>query len=414
MGIEGEGISFLPLYWIHHDRWRYYTVSGGTQHVSNHYGHVHFWMMGLDWTNDSQDAFSGSQTYKFEIKDIWGPRSDDANQQHQYTVVGTPKWYFHVQELWRRVYVQPWDLKVDTQKVAERRGIKYDACADDKFSGPFREGRDGRTSYAPAFLKDARTLPIDYYTSQDRLQSQRTNWVKTQADLVYGSPLDGSYPPYDPTGYQPDTYNLQHGNMLNAGGEQPHPAAKPTFSDRLYIWPLIEYQKVTQMNWTRFPGWEALHDIDDNQFGDGWSVDVEIPFKDPATGIYRSPFCSPGTRIVRPFGQYFNGLVDGDSVPRHPVVTYNTEDNPPPDGEAGTYYDDPGKLPPSLSGQPITWHNPFEDQADGRWVQQCLGGMVMARAEVTIQHKFGGRHTVLVDQTQYLPSTKFAGTDQGT
>ncbi len=422
MAITGDGLTFLPLYWTFHDQWRYYThvetaLSGGGVSVDHreypHFGHAHLFMMGFDWGGDSQQAFSGSQSYNFEVVDIWGPRSGDPNQQLQYTVVGTPKWYFHVREVWRRIYIQPWDLKVSTTNPSLMRGVKFDACAADKLKGPYREGRDGKTAYAPAFLQDARTLPIDYFETDSLSQEERTNWLKTQADAVMTQEWPSTYPPYDPSTYSPLAFDLQHGSLLYAGGNMGldiHPAARAAFGDRMYIWPLIEYQTVTQLNWQRFPGWQAANDTSDTNFGDGWSVNVEVPFTDPATGVYRSPFGAAGTRSVSPVGVYHNDLVADANKPRYRTVEYNDAENP---SETPYYYDTPEKMPPELSGQPITWHNPFGDDADGRWVQQCLGGIVQARAEIVLEHKFGGRSTVVVSATQYVPTTPFAGTDQG-
>src|SRR5690242_8507489 len=103
--IQGTGLQFQPLYWVHHDCWRYQTFSGDPN-PHYHYGHVHFFMLGYKWDPENADAFTGSQTFRFEIKDIWGPRSSDPNQSLSYRVIGSPKWYWRIEEIWRRVYIQ--------------------------------------------------------------------------------------------------------------------------------------------------------------------------------------------------------------------------------------------------------------------------------------------------------------------
>lgn len=406
MSIQGPGLTFFPLYWTFHDNWRYYFVptGGGPPSVFDHYGHTHLFLMGFDPTKGSQDAWSGKQTYRFRLDDIWGPRSVDPNQQQQYRIVGTPKWYIHIQEIWRRMYIHQWDSGQGGE--LERRGVKWDACEADKTSGPFREGR----GFSPAFIENARTLPLDYFATSPPSQAigSRSNWLASQAQKIFSVTAPGTSPPYDPSTYNTETYDLQHGNYLRALEDGGHVAGVPTFSDNLYIWPIMEYQRVVQSDWARPPGFEA-RDINDESFGDGFELAVEVPFQDPATSLYRSPFCAPGTRVVQPVGQYFNNLVSDDHKPRHATVNYN---DPEVSSDDPYYYDNPGKLPPSLSGQPVTWHNPYGANADGYWVQQCLGGIVQAKAKVTIEHKLGGRKEIWVHTNQLVPTTPFAGTDQ--
>lgn len=410
MAVAGEGLSFHPIYWVYHDQWRWFVPNGegAPPTIYNHYGHTHLFMLGFSPSNTSGDAFSGSMRYQFSLQDIWGPNSGDPNQQFQYRVVGTPKWYFRVQETWRRAYIQPWDLSQPGATTGQQ-GLRFDACDDAKRQGPFREG----FGYAPLYLQWGRTLPIDYFQSSDRLQSERDNDLYDLAesmlrqraeDLAKQEGETRSADEIFATLFNPATYNLQHDELI----PDTHPAAVPTFSDALYIWPLLEYQTVTQIDWQRLPGYEAAHDISDEQFGDGWDITVEVPFKDPTTKRYNSPF-SPTPGDVRPPGEYFgvdttgNPLVADARKLRYAGVSY-TEDHP---------YTPPFDQPPELSGQLLQWHNPYGALADGRWVQQCLGGIIEARAEVTIEHKLGGRQTVTVNSTQYLPGTAFAGTDQG-
>lgn len=431
MAIAGEGITFFPLYWMFHDQWKYYVPTGyGGIQIFNHWGHLHFWMMGFDVTkaraaSAAGDAFSGQQRFTFELNDVWGPKSPDPNQSQLYTVIGKPKWYFHVTELWRRVYVQPWDEKVEAAGVTAKRGIKYDASAmgeqgedaaggmnERKTMGPFREGRanHGLKNWVPYWMKGARSLPLEYFKTGNRSQAHRDNYVADRALLG--------------DRYDDEMFNLQHGNFIlakRAGG--PHAGVSP-FSDALYIWPVIEYQKVVQLDWEPLPGSSpdvSNLDAADDSYGDGWGQQVTVPFTDPVTKKYRSPFAvQPG--VVLPFGKYnelqFAGgrkLVPADARLRH--ATPEPYDVPPrPDNvpEEDWHEFDPILDPdPALAGQPLTeWHNPWGEAAGGMIVQQCLGGIVQAKAKIIIEHKLGGRHEVWTETTQYIPSTPFEGSDQ--
>ena len=75
MAINGSGLTFFPLWWIYHDDWKYYTRIEDAQHngVTQeflHYGHVHLWLMGYDWSAPGQDAFTGKQTNTFTLQDL--------------------------------------------------------------------------------------------------------------------------------------------------------------------------------------------------------------------------------------------------------------------------------------------------------------------------------------------------------
>jgi hypothetical protein len=158
-----------------------------------------------------------------------------------------------------------------------------------------------------------------------------------------------------------------------------------------------------QLNWERLPGWEA-RDKSDTEFGDGWSLSVTVPFVDLLTGKYNSPF-GPEPGVCKPAGDYFGvnqkgePLVADDKRFHHNPVSYS---------QASPYT--PPEQPPETSGQHVQFHNPHT--TDGRWVQQCLGGIVQGRALVTVEHRLGGRQDIWVSDSQYLPSTAFSGTDQ--
>jgi hypothetical protein len=396
MAITGQGLRFAPLFWIFHDQWKYFDPGPNGNAIHNHRGHLHFFMPSFSPTAPTQDAFSGQQNYKFDIKDIWGPRSGDPNQSFQYTVVGKPKWFFHITELWRRVFIQPWDAGPGDKPAWSRTGVKYDASPADKTMGPFREGVSGLTTYAPVYIEGARSLPVDYFTSSALSQAARGNAVAQRAKAILGSR------------YVDEKYNLQHSNLV----ANDSPPGAPAFSDNLYIFPVLEYQKVIQLNWEPMPGSPpdvASLDDADETYGDGWSFEVPIPFINPLTGIYRSPFALQ-TGVVLPFGEYNDLTLPGDRklIPdehklRYRSTPYSLQHAPDPALD----------LPPEKLGQLIEqWHNPWGDAAGGKIVQQCLGGVINARAKVIAQHKLGGRVSFDVTASQFLPTTDFAGTDQ--
>lgn len=398
MAITAQGLVFQPLYWIHNDCWKY-IVPVGIQFITHeHWGHCHFFMLGYDWQRGNGDAFSGKQTFNFSIKDIWGPRSGDPNQQNQYVVVGLPKWYLTVTELWRRVYIQPWDedLPIAGDGIVGRRGIKWDASQSAQTFGPFREGQ----GFAPLFIDSPRTLPIEYFTSDAQSRTQRDNYIKGKYlanDGLTAIPFgDGTLFDPPPNGDTP---------LINT------PGGHATWADGLYIYPTMEYQKVVQLNDERMPGFAAKNDIDQNNFGDGWSISVTVPFTDPVTGIYRSPF-GPSPGVCMPPGQYFNDVVDPKNYLMNRASDNTLPDPMVPSSLGGyDYQNRPFGLKDSQSLQPLQFQDPY-NVGDGKWVQQCLGGIVTARAVVTIQSKLGGRQDVDVTTTQYLPQDQFAGTDQ--
>lgn len=446
MSIQGEGLTFKPLYWVYHDQWENYVrPQQGPDSVSQHYGHVHLFMPGFPADGSLADAFSGRMSFRFTLKDIWGPRSDDPNQTSKYEVIGTPRWTFTVSEVWRRMYIQPWDATGDGVAVPLRRGIRWDASAPDSdhgpLHGPFREGRDAATGrvFTPLYLEHARTLPIEYFDNDDLSQAERGNVVAVRAEqytqqlaeLMATFPDETRLAPeiFDEL-WEPRKYALdEHPGMnyyLPAGGYQvtPHPAAVPGFSDALYIWPLIEYQTVEPIKDRGLPG-NSANDVSNpydvtEDFGDGWSIEVTLPLDDPETDEYRSPF-GPHAGVCRPIGEYFNQDYDGNPlVPDEKKARYAEhpsydprphEEGYDPEHPGDNFYDPPFDPDPALSGQLLTFHDPYE-AGDGFWVQQCLGGKVEAQAKICVEHKLGGRRFITTTSTQYLPATPFAGASQ--
>jgi hypothetical protein len=76
--------------------------------------------------NTSTWAYKGEQIYNFEIKDEWGPNSDEPNQNHSVKLLGKPLWNFYVEEYWRRMYIQPWDDVDLTCDLPLNQSVIYD------------------------------------------------------------------------------------------------------------------------------------------------------------------------------------------------------------------------------------------------------------------------------------------------
>lgn len=449
MSVRGEGVRFHPLCWMYNDQWEWYErPERGPDAVNHHYGHCHVFMPRFPFDSVSSDAFSGKMKYTFTQKDIWGGRSEDPNQAGQFDVIGTPKWYFTIEEVWRRVYIQPWDVTGDSVDIAARRGVRWDASAPfnacGPTHGPYREGKDSSNgmSFFPLWLAHGRTCPIDYFTNSSMSQVDRTNVVhdlaQTQlmelANFYAGFPNETrtSQEIYDEDLYVEQQWTFDEHEGFNyyipGGGFQTieHPAAKPGWSDSLYIWPLLEYQTVVPLREMSLPSASTLdfenpYDVTED-FGDGWQVQVDLPLEDPETGEYRSPF-GPSAGQVFPIGNYFNNdfegnpLVEEEKKARYGEIGEYCRRPHEPDFRPtdictnGNFYDPPFDPSEELSGQLLEWHNPYGEQADGRWVQQFLGARVVATNKVCLEHKFGGRSFRTTTTTQYIPTTAFSGTE---
>ena len=411
--MNNRGLKFYPLYWMFHDNWIFrtsYQDNYGYWTVDhNHRGHMHFFMTGFKY--DTQQAYTGAQTYSFNLDDIWSERSGDVNQQYNMKIVGTPKWYFHVKEYWRRVYVQWWDHVtnsiIPSDKILGRKGIKYDASSYTHTRGPYRETKDNFV-YG---MNCTRTLPIEYWKNEKK--TVRDHFVRNDAGEGFHvwdyEEVDESasrmLPPQDAVlvGTQGSADN--DASRFNKERNYGYP-------DFEYMFPTLESQSFTQLDWERPPGWED-RDIDDQHFGDGFSIDIQIPMRDK-NGVVLSPF-SDDEGNVSPPGEYFH-----DFMEKHPdkILKYPTENpphstNPNPDDNI-VYTPDMYNIPDELKGQPVQWHVPEHLQGleDGMWVEQCLGGIVLAKAQVTLEDNFGGRHEVWVTDQQFVVAEDFEGSDQ--
>jgi hypothetical protein len=369
---------------------------------------------------DGQQAYSGEQLYKFSLDDEWSPRLErdrEPNQQLNVKIIGSPKWYFWVREFWRRVYIQPWEDpgNVDDGEFVGKKGIRYDASRDMHTWGPFREGK-GNFFY---WTNTARTLPIEYYHDENR--TIRDHFIRsddTESEWNRKWSYDASvFENVSDTGVDPSGYNstrwiiprsIYAGRPSNnyGGGDGPsadNRAREYGYADSNYIHPTIEYQYVQQMNWERPEGWEERPD------GDGFEREVSIPFK--LGGKIQSPFSDDQLNVSAP-GTYHHGF-----ELKHPenILKYAENSlirNGQSGGDPDNIYVDPNEWDLPASGVPISFHVPAGMSEDGKWVEQCLGAIVKARALVTLEDNFGRQYSVWVNSSQYMVQDNFEGSDQ--
>lgn len=183
-------LTFYPLHWVYHDCWQWTETIAGhpNDHITYFYhaGHIHYFFNSADYNASvgaSGRAYGGTQRYYFQLKDIWGPNSGDTNQAGTDKLIGKPMWYFHIEEYWRRVYVQSWVAYDGNQRYPlhkGRSGIKYDASKPEHSLGPFREG--GGLFFFNSKIN--RTLPVEHWLNEDK--THRELFVKTDGENTSG------------------------------------------------------------------------------------------------------------------------------------------------------------------------------------------------------------------------------------
>lgn len=545
--MNGTGIRFLPLYWIYHDNWINRTWSYNyrydrweVKNTHRHMGHLHFFIPGYDVKDTSLtgQAYSGKQVYSFSLKSIWGPDSGNVNQTNDIEYIGTPKWYFEINEYWRRVYIQPWDDKFTNDKktgIVGRLGIKYDASHPNHTYGPFREGKN----FFFYWNKSARTLPIEYYLDEEKRTRNNYLYSSSAWKLPFGVNYDISnstsvykymknYVPIktpffipngeDNNGYvdRPLCYRMNHltsdsyiteemfnrwknvafeigathcgvdergdnkikycdigyynkldysNSLSDSTYKIPFGGFNVSCADHRYIYPIIEYQKVTHLNSERLPGWSQR---DRDLGGDGFEIKVELPYS--IDDKVQSPF-SGDNKVVSPMGTYHHDFEEkfSNRIPRFPYCdkvdignyqwaivmehddgygntteTYvrtiissgRPKDSDLEPGEKvasqqpfpnGYIQDSKGRpvyakrysleteeyrIPDSWKDDVMRFNIPDGMKGDGLWVEQCFGGVVKAKAVVTIKDNFGEVKDVEVTTTRFYISEQFEGSDQ--
>ena len=426
--MANSGLIFHPLYWIYHDFWtfsnqvaasegRYQTV------YYPHAGHIHFFMMNFPVQNNPiQQAYSGAQTYNFSLSNQWASGSSDPNQQQNAKIVGSPKWYFYIEEYWRRVYIQQWQNfdNPSTPGVVGKKGLMYDASLPAHTRGPFREGKG--SYFFTTNLN--RTLPVEYW--RDELKTKRDHLLR------YGDGVDSSkqlvwdfkndYPvQVKTTGTWYEQFQGWDGfpipRAANATGDMSingttyvntftdeDEARNQGYPDRQYMTPAIEYQKVVQLNWERLPGWQE-RDVDNEMtgttFGDGFSLQISSPYT--VNNVIQSPFSDDKGNVAPP-GTYFH-----NNVPDANKLKFRS-DNYWHQGEAvpsTLYYPTQSQM-----GNVATFNKPNSAWAtDGMWVEQCLGALVQAKARIIVEDNYGGRTAYWINNTAFSSTDSFIGAD---
>lgn len=207
--------------------------------------------------------------------------------------------------------------------------------------------------------------------------------------------------------------------------------ARWNYPDKYFISPVIEYQKVIHSNWERMQGWEE-RDIDrevdefgvetGEDFGDEWTVEITSPFK--LNGIIQSPFSDDNGKVY-PIGTYCHNLdEDGkikplkynkktykpnttnedlkvDGVDKEEIALSMNKCLPPED----TAYDEDGKQ------NIVKWNFPDGMPEDGKWVEQCLGAMVIGKARVVLEDNFKKRSVQWITTTSFSLGDVFVGKD---
>lgn len=380
---KNDNLTIYPLFWVYHDFWQYtktvlvpdyYGYKAVTKNF-DHLGHIHFFIPGFSIQDlKTQQAYNGKQYYKYKLNELWSPNSLDPNQQYNLKIIGKPKWYFYIEEYWRRIYIQQWEYSDNDSNVSGivgKRGIKWDASLPQHTRGIFREGKDNYFFYTDL----CRTLPIEYWKNEEKtvrdhyLRLNNANeeyltfyktlnsdhWNKSvnsistpQWDFTSDYPklIDESIPPSynlvdNKTEYCdyythfdeftiPREYTCKgdfayFDSVINSNnGEVPanerfkswsdEDGARINYADRYFISPTIEYQKVIHKNWERLDGWEE-RDLENEEigenFGDGYEQEIEIPFKKNVNGEFKIQSpFSDDNGRVYPPGEYFHDVVD--------------------------------------------------------------------------------------------------------
>ena len=266
-------------------------------------------------------------------------------------------------------------------------------------------------------------------------------------------------------GYSENGYHTTLGESNSSSDSYliPFGAFNVSCADHRYIYPIIEYQSVKHLNWERLPGW-AQRDRDEG--GDGFTIKIELPYSE--NDKIQSPF-SNDNGVVSPIGTYHHGfdVKHSDKIPRYPYCdkvdigryqwvivnrssgdygeTYETfvriivsTESPKdlPEGEyiaskapyeKGYLTDEKGRpiyarlnnirtdeyrIPEAWKDNVMSFNVPGNMKSDGVWVEQCFGGVVRAKAVVTIEDKFGEVKDVEVSSTKFFLAEQFEGSDQ--
>lgn len=360
------------------------------------------------------------------------------------------------------------------ESVTDKKGLKYEASKDCHSRGPFREGKDNyffstslNRTLPIEYWRNTEKTVRDHYLRHGENVKEQFVWdfgttenlgsypkqiknIPGQKTNQLGETIENPEPnQFDPVAYPWENYfkdgddwtiprgytctgNYPYKTFPGTQSYTDEDKARWNYPDKYFISPIIEYQKVIHANWERLPGYEEKNDIDKevdedgieigNDFGDGWEIEVTSPFK--INGIIQSPF-SDNSGKVYPVGTYCHDLdkngkikplmynkkiydpsiknedMDKDGVDKEEVALSMNKCLPTKD----QVYDEEGNR------KIVKWNFPDGFPEDGKWVEQCLGAMVIAKARVVLEDNFKKRSVQWITNTAFSLGNTFVGKD---
>ena len=218
------GLKFAPLGWTYNDGWSWnqtktlisYDENGNRKQTDAskkcyQRGHVHLFLPTVEYSpSGSSLAYWGEQTYSFNVVDEWGPNSNDPAQNQSVRLVGKPRWYLYVEEYWRRMYIQPWDIVDETCELPCNQEITYTKRRLEEYEHELISSAPVYNDLAPDTGQETSTIDLHRSRAFD-YESQQTveiDFTDTQLD---GRNDDGTAYPI-PTTYAYD-YEGSVGNV---------------------------------------------------------------------------------------------------------------------------------------------------------------------------------------------------------
>ncbi len=253
-----------------------------------------------------------------------------------------------------------WDFGVNSEQTyltfSDFRKVWRELTSDEMEKWNFYGDMPRRNSTPiPDTLHSAfypRSKPLSTSTQQSNSLSESESELDESQNFPTASPYD----PFrqgeaDPIGEwkkyftRRETFTIPNGTTAQGDGNVtswkgtpykplPHPreqsysaedGARRQYPDDWFVSPIIEYQRVVQLDWERLPqhqGEEGYIEEHWNErgsagnWGDGFDVTISIPFR--KNEQIQSPF-SDDNRQVQPIGKYCHNVVSEESKLRHHV-----------------------------------------------------------------------------------------------
>lgn len=226
------GLKFAPLGWAYHDGWNWrqsktlisYDQNGNKKLIDaskqcHQRGHVHLFLPTVEYSpSGSSLAYWGEQTYQFSVVDEWGPNSSDPSQNQSVRLVGKPLWYLYVEEYWRRMYIQPWDVVDETCTLPLNQEKTYTKWNLDEYHHYLISHATYTDEYSYLPGNESEPVPVDlHYSSRYNSSSSsfsRIDYTDTQLDGM--TPEGNPYP--IPTTYPFDSNEISVVDQQNFVG----------------------------------------------------------------------------------------------------------------------------------------------------------------------------------------------------